>query len=48
MGIAAAAASVYTSLDSELLPTEDRGKLNMFARGPAGVDLPYRASVRPN
>jgi hydrophobe/amphiphile efflux-1 (HAE1) family protein len=41
MGIAAAAASVYTSLDSELLPTEDRGKLNMFARGPAGVGLPY-------
>ena len=41
IGIAAAAASVYTSLDSELLPTEDRGKLNMFARGPAGVGLPY-------
>ena len=41
MGIAAAAASVYTSLDSELLPTEDRGKLSMFARGPAGVGLPY-------
>ena len=41
MGIAAAAASVYTSLDSELLPTEDRGTLNMFARGPAGVGLPY-------
>ncbi len=41
MGIAAAAASVYTSLDSELLPTEDRGTLNMFARGPAGAGLPY-------
>ena len=41
IGIAAAAGSVYTSLDSELLPTEDRGKLNMFARGPAGVGLPY-------
>jgi hydrophobe/amphiphile efflux-1 (HAE1) family protein len=41
VGLAAAAASVYTSLDSELLPTEDRGKLNMFARGPAGVGLPY-------
>ena len=41
MGIAAAAASVYTSLDSELLPTEDRGKVNIFARGPAGVGLPY-------
>ena len=41
IGIAAAAASLYTSLDSELLPTEDRGKLNMFARGPAGVGLPY-------
>ena len=41
IGIAAAAASLYTSLDSEVLPTEDRGKLNMFARGPAGVGLPY-------
>jgi len=41
VGLAAAAASVYNSLDSELLPTEDRGKLNMFARGPAGVGLPY-------
>ena len=41
MSIAAAAASAYTSLDSELLPTEDRGKVNMFARGPAGVGLPY-------
>ena len=39
--IAASAASLYTSLDSELLPTEDRGKINMFARGPAGVGLPY-------
>ncbi|MDA0893002.1 MAG: efflux RND transporter permease subunit, partial [Proteobacteria bacterium] len=35
------AASLYPSLDSELLPTEDRGKINMFARGPAGVGLPY-------
>ena len=41
VGLAVGAASVYTSLDSELLPTEDRGKLNMFARGPAGVGLPY-------
>jgi hydrophobe/amphiphile efflux-1 (HAE1) family protein len=41
VGIALSAASVYTNLDSELLPTEDRGKLNMFARGPAGVGLPY-------
>ena len=41
VGLALGAASVYTSLDSELLPTEDRGKLNMFARGPAGVGLPY-------
>ena len=41
LAIAASAASLYTSLDSELLPTEDRGKINMFARGPAGVGLPY-------
>ena len=41
VAIAGTAASVFTQLDSELVPTEDRGKINMFARGPAGVGLPY-------
>ena len=39
--IAGTAASAFTRLDSELVPTEDRGKINMFARGPSGVGLPY-------
>ena len=41
VAIAGLAGSVFTELDSEILPTEDRGKINMFARGPAGVGLPY-------
>lgn len=39
--IAGAAISLYTQLDQELLPTEDRGELNVFTRGPDGVGLPY-------
>lgn len=39
--IAVLAGSAFTQLESEILPTEDRGKINMFARGPAGVGLPY-------
>lgn len=39
--IAGLAGSVFNQLESEVLPTEDRGKINMFARGPAGVGLPY-------
>ena len=31
---AASAASLYTQLDQELLPTEDRGKIYVFAKGP--------------
>lgn len=41
VAIAALAGSAFTALESEILPTEDRGKINMFARGPAGVGLPY-------
>ncbi len=41
VAIAGLAGSVFTELESEILPTEDRGKINMFARGPAGVGLPY-------
>ena len=38
---AASAASLYTQLDQELLPTEDRGKIYVFAKGPDGVGLNY-------
>ena len=41
VAIAGLAGSAFTELESEILPTEDRGKINMFARGPAGVGLPY-------
>ena len=33
--------ALYTQLDRELLPTEDRGNINIFARGPEGVGLSY-------
>ena len=32
---------MYMSLDNELLPTEDRGKIRIFARGPDGVGLNF-------
>ena len=35
------AAGLYWQLDQELLPTEDRGSVNIFARGPDGVGLEY-------
>ncbi len=38
---AMAAGSVYTQLDRELLPPEDRGSINVFSRGPDGVGLSY-------
>ena len=38
---AGGAAALYPQLDKELLPEEDRGELNIFARGPEGVGLPY-------
>lgn len=34
-------ASLYGVLDQELLPAEDRGSINLFARGPDGVGLSY-------
>ena len=37
----AGAALLYPQLDRELLPSEDRGQLNVFARGPDGVGLRY-------
>ena len=36
-----AAAALYTSLDQELLPREDRGKIYIFGKGPDGVGLNY-------
>jgi multidrug efflux pump subunit AcrB len=33
--------ALYLQLDQELLPSEDRGEINIFARGPDGVGLPY-------
>lgn len=39
--VAGAAGTLYTQLEQELLPTEDRGQLYLFARGPDGVGLPF-------
>ena len=41
IGAAGSAAMVFTQLDRELLPPEDRGNVMVFARGPDGVGLPY-------
>ncbi|MEE4361977.1 MAG: efflux RND transporter permease subunit [Pseudomonadales bacterium] len=41
IGAAGGAGSLYQTLDQELLPTEDRGQINVFARGPDGVGLAY-------
>jgi hydrophobe/amphiphile efflux-1 (HAE1) family protein len=41
LAIAAAAGSLYLQLKQELLPPEDRGQINLFARGPEGVGLSY-------
>ena len=38
---AGAAFSVYFQLDNELLPSEDRGTIRIFARGPDGVGLNF-------
>lgn len=38
---AGSAGALYFQLDQELLPEEDRGEINVFARGPDGVGLPY-------
>ena len=39
--IAGSAAGLYSLLDQELLPSEDRGKIYIFAKGPDGVGLNY-------
>ena len=38
---AIAAGSVYSYLENQLLPTEDRGSIRIFARGPDGVGLNF-------
>ena len=35
------AAALYSQLDQELLPSEDRGSIYLFAKGPDGVGLNY-------
>jgi hydrophobe/amphiphile efflux-1 (HAE1) family protein len=41
LGAGGGAAALYPQLESELLPSEDRGRINVFARGPEGVGLGY-------
>lgn len=38
---ASAAISLYSVLDNELMPSEDRGSIRIFARGPDGVGLNF-------
>lgn len=39
--VAATATYLYTSVDNELMPSEDRGMVRIFARGPDGVGLNF-------
>ncbi|HET8816511.1 MAG TPA: efflux RND transporter permease subunit, partial [Pseudidiomarina sp.] len=39
--VAGAATYLYTSVDNELMPNEDRGMVRIFARGPDGVGLNF-------
>lgn len=39
--VAAGSGALYFNLDNELLPSEDRGKIRIFARGPDGVGLNF-------
>ncbi|MGF1455178.1 MAG: efflux RND transporter permease subunit [Alphaproteobacteria bacterium] len=41
VGGAVGAGAVYTALDQELVPREDRGAIFIFARGPDGVGIDY-------
>jgi hydrophobe/amphiphile efflux-1 (HAE1) family protein len=38
---ALSAVSIYSHLDNELMPSEDRGSIRIFARGPDGVGLNF-------
>ncbi|MCG7564853.1 efflux RND transporter permease subunit [Pseudoalteromonas sp. CnMc7-15] len=39
--VAVASGALYSQLENELLPSEDRGKIRIFARGPDGVGLNF-------
>ncbi|OUL56661.1 efflux RND transporter permease subunit [Pseudoalteromonas ulvae] len=39
--VAVGSGGLYLTLDNELLPKEDRGKIRIFARGPDGVGLNF-------
>ncbi|PTB84612.1 multidrug transporter AcrB, partial [Pseudidiomarina aestuarii] len=39
--VAGTATYLYTSVDNELMPSEDRGMVRIFARGPDGVGLNF-------
>jgi hydrophobe/amphiphile efflux-1 (HAE1) family protein len=41
VGIASGAVLAYGGLDQELVPSEDRGQISVFARGPDGVGISY-------
>lgn len=41
LGIAGGAYFLYGTLDQELVPSEDRGRVQVFARGPDGVGLTF-------
>ncbi|MEL6688265.1 MAG: efflux RND transporter permease subunit, partial [Pseudomonadota bacterium] len=41
LGVAGGAYFVYQGLDQELVPSEDRGRVQVFARGPDGVGLTF-------
>ena len=41
LGVAAGAYFVFGTLDQELVPSEDRGRVQVFARGPDGVGLTF-------
>ncbi|WP_113906356.1 efflux RND transporter permease subunit [Aliidiomarina celeris] len=41
LALAGGAFTLYQSLENELMPTEDRGTVRIFARGPDGVGLDF-------
>jgi len=40
-GVASGAVVAYGGLEQELVPSEDRGRISIFARGPDGVGISY-------
>lgn len=41
IGVASGAVFAYNDLDQQLVPTEDRGQISIFSRGPDGVGIAY-------